>query len=362
MVFGGSHFGYLGHPCWDVGFPSCLSWVWLEQVETLLPDFHSVPCEITFPVLALPFPWGRRWEKRVLTSGTALLLERSNNMRHLANIPSPVLPFSSWIPLLLWCCVELIVCGELAFRRCCLLPGKKDVTPLHCRDDNFLSQFYWSREQLCYRDAFIFSLSAFYIPFNLLVGLSLPVGKGAGPGFQCHISLRDVLGNVDLIGMELYSWQSSLQTSLVDVLCASPTAELSQERTVVSSVGFYFSYANCVCQLQNPTHWENTGNGKFSLLSMSFVFPYKKATANISVLFGFRILFCGVERVRMCTQGCSYIIFKGKTNNLVGLDVKPLAWDRVWEYINHCSFCRKQGVIPKEVTSLHPPESCVEWL
>lgn len=94
---------------------------------------------------------------------------------------------------------------------------------------------------------------------------------------------------------------------------------------MVSSVGFYFSYANCVCQLQNPTHWENTGNGKFSLLSMSFVFPYKKATANISVLFGFRILFCGVGRVRMCTQGCSYIIFKGKTNNLVGLDVKPLA-------------------------------------
>lgn len=31
---------------------------------------------------------------------------------------------------------------------------------------------------------------------------------------------------------------------------------------------FNFSYANCVCQLQNPAHWENIGNGKLSLLSM----------------------------------------------------------------------------------------------
>lgn len=156
-------------------------------------------------MLALPFPCGRRWERTDFTPDTALLLGRPNKIRHLPNIPSPVPSFSSWISLLLWFCVQLNFCGDLALRKYCLLPDKKDVTALHCRDDHFLPQFYWSREQLYYRDAFIFSLSAFYIPANLLVGLSLPLGKGAGPALQCHISLRDVSGNVHLIGMVLYS-------------------------------------------------------------------------------------------------------------------------------------------------------------
>lgn len=64
-------------------------------------------------------------DRRKQTSPLPLLLGRPNSIRLLLNILSLVPSFSSWIPLLLWFCVQMIFCGDLALRKCCLLPEKK---------------------------------------------------------------------------------------------------------------------------------------------------------------------------------------------------------------------------------------------
>lgn len=269
MIFEESHFGCFGHPCWDVDlvvdFPSCCLECDLKSSKLLSPDFHWVPCGIIFAVLALPFPWDRRGEKTDPTSDTALLLGSCNKIRHLPKIPFPVPSFTSWSCcgfVFSWISVGIWHLGNIVY---CLKKKKKDVTPLHCRDDHCLSQFYLSREQLYYRDAFIFSLSALYIPFSLLVGLSLPVGKGADQASQCHISLREMC-----IWLELSCIPDSRHSEHPLLTCSVllPRQSCLRRKVWFHLWDFNFSCANCVCQLQSPTHWENAGNRKFSLSNM----------------------------------------------------------------------------------------------
>lgn len=76
----------------------------------------------------------------------------------------------SWISVGIWHLGNIVYCLN-----------KKML--LHCTAEMIISfpSFIGSREQFYYSDAFIFSLSAFYIPFILLVGLSLPCWRRGWP-------------------------------------------------------------------------------------------------------------------------------------------------------------------------------------